>query len=198
MNGKEVSMDALTAIRTRQSPLRLGEPAPDDTTLRQALSAAVSAPDHGRLRPWRFLIVRGEARSELAEVLAQSRSRREPSPTEAELAREREKAFRAPLIVVAAAHPVVHPKVPEIEQIIATGAAVQNLLLAVHALGYGAFWRTGEAAYDSAVKAAFGLAPQDSIVGLLYIGTPLSAPPPRPEIPLNAVVWHGPEKTVPF
>lgn len=191
-------MDALTAIKTRQSPLRLGEPAPDDASLRQALAAAATAPDHGRLRPWRFLIVRGEARREFAEVLAQSRSRREPPPSEAELVREREKAFRAPLIVVAAAHPVVHPKVPEIEQIIAVGAAVQNLLLAVHALGYGAFWRTGEPAYDSGVKAALGLAPQDSIVGFLYIGTPLSAPPPRPEIPLHAMEWTGPEKIVPF
>jgi nitroreductase len=187
-------MDALTALTTRASAAALIDPAPDDAALQRMLQAAVAAPDHGRLKPWRFIAVRGEARRRLGEVLAEALAAREPGVPEALLAKEKEKPFRAPLILVAAAKLIPQHKIPAIEQIVAVGAAAQNLMLAAHALGYGAMWKTGAPAYDARVKQALGLTVDDQIVGFLYLGTPTSAVTagnrPAPESCL--VEWRGP------
>ena len=164
-------MDALAALTTRVSPVKLTEPAPSKEALGAMLAAAGAAPDHGRLKPWRFIRIEGEDRTRFGEMLAQSLLRREPEALVAKLEAERKKALRAPLLLVAAAAISDNPKVPEIEQIVAVGAAVENLLLAAHALGYGGFWRTGPAAYDAALKRELGLAAGDAIVGFLYLGT---------------------------
>ncbi len=163
-------MDALETILTRASPRKMSDPGPNDQDLRAMLMAACRAPDHGRLRPWHFVTIQGDARFRFAEVLSSSLQARSPSVSEAQLDRERAKALRAPLIVTAAAVPS-QGKIPEIEQIAAVAAAVQNLVLAAHALGYGAFWRTGAPAYDPAVASALGLPETATIVGFVYIGT---------------------------
>jgi nitroreductase len=93
---------------------------------------------------------------------------------------ERNKALRAPMIVVAVARPVAHPKVPELEQILAAGAAVQNALLAAQALGFGSMWKTGAPAYDPELKRALGLEPSDHIIGFLYLGTSAAPTAVRP------------------
>jgi nitroreductase len=175
-------MDAYEALVTRVSPKELGEPAPDDATLRKIIAAALRAPDHGRLRPWRFIAIRGEGRKRLGDVLAAALNRRDPNAG-AELERERRKPMRAPLVLVAAAHITPSPKIPLVEQLLAAGAAAQNILLACHALGYGAVWKTGAAAYDASVKEALGLEAGDEIAGFLYIGTPAAAP--KAPAPLN-------------
>ena len=181
-------MDAVTALTTRVSAVALGDPAPDGAALEAILAAGQRAPDHGRLRPVMFLLVRGEGRRRLGELWAASLSRREPAAQAAALEKEQGKALRAPLIIIVAARIQGSLKVPPIEQIIAAGAAAQNILVANHALGFGGFWRTGPAAYDPEVKLGLGLAAADSIVGYLYLGTPTAAaPPPRP-IPEGAVV----------
>jgi nitroreductase len=189
-------MDALEALTTRASPLKLGDPAPDRAALDAMLRAAARAPDHGRLHPWRFIVIESEARRHLGEVLAAAIARREPDAPEALIAKERDKPLRAPLVVVVAAHVIESRKIPAVEQIIAAGAAAQNILVAAHALGYGGFWRTGPAAYDDAVKKALGLKPADAIVGFLYLGTPLVPSPPPPPADLAAFVteWSGPAK----
>lgn len=187
-------MDALEALITRASPYALAEPAPDDAALKRMLAAAMAAPDHGRLRPWRFIAVRGAARNRLGEVLADALRAREPAAPEALVAKERAKPLRAPLVLVAAAKLIAGHKIPTVEQIIATGAAAQNLLVAAHALGYGGFWRTGAPAYDARVKLALGLAASDQIIGFLHLGTPAGESPainrPAPESCL--VEWRGP------
>ncbi len=187
-------MDALEALTTRASPLSLTDPAPDRAALDSMLRAAVRAPDHGRLHPWRFVVISGEARSRLGDVLAAALKAREPDAPEAAVAKERAKPLRAPLIVVVAARLREHKNVPAVEQIIAAGAAAQNILVAAHALGFGGFWRTGPAAYDSDVKAALGLDASDSIVGFLYLGTPAVAAPPATPPDLGEIVteWTGP------
>lgn len=187
-------MDALEALTTRASPPGLVEPAPDEAALDQMLRAAVRAPDHGRLHPWRFIVVAGPARSALGQVLADAMRQREPGTAEVALAKERSKPLRAPLIVVVAATLREHRGVPAVEQIIATGAAAQNILVAAHALGYGGFWRTGAAAYDVIVKRALGLRDDDAIVGFLYLGTPLAAPPaaPAPDAGSFVTRWTEP------
>ena len=187
-------MDALEALTTRASPLSLTDPAPDRAALDAMLRAAVRAPDHGRLHPWRFVVISGDARSRLGDVLAAALKAREPNAPEAAITKERAKPLRAPLIVVVAARLREHKNVPAVEQIIAAGAAAQNILVAAHALGYGGFWRTGPAAYDSDVKAALGLEAPDSIVGFLYLGTPAVAAPPvtPPDLGEFVTEWTGP------
>jgi nitroreductase len=163
-------MDALEALNSRASAKTYGEVAPTKEHLAIVLQAAVRAPDHGRLRPWRFMVIEGDQRRKLGEVMAASARRRVPGLSEGDLARERGKALRAPLIILVACRIVPGTKVPAIEQLMAAGAAAQNILLALHALGYVAAWKTGEAAYDTDVKTSLGLAADDHIVGFVYTG----------------------------
>lgn len=187
-------MDALEALTTRVSPKELGEPAPDDAALGTIFAAALRAPDHGRLRPWRFILIRGEGRKRLGELFESSLLRREPKAGAELLDRERQRALRAPLIVVVAAHFTPAAKVPDAEQLLSAAAAAQNIMVACHALGFAAMWKTGEPAYDAGVKEALGLDTQDGIAGFLYIGTPLKGMPkqPAPLDPANFVrSWPG-------
>jgi nitroreductase len=164
-------MQAIDALLTRRSARTLTEPAPDEGALELIFSAAVRAPDHGRLRPWRFVVVRSSARERFGELLAEHLRRTHALVGEESLQRERLKAFRAPLIVVVAAHCQHLAKVPDIEQILSAGAAAHAMMLAAFALGFNAMWKTGGPAYDATVKAALGLAADDAIVGFLYFGT---------------------------
>ena len=167
-------MDVLDAIAARRSTGRLAEPAPTDDEVARMVEAAVAAPDHGTLRPWRFIVLRGDAKDAFGAVLADAYERRcgavggEVVP--AKLDKERTKLGRAPLVVVVAAVPQ-EGKIPEVEQVAAVAAATQNLLLAATALGYGSMWRTGDPCYDARVKEALGLRPDDHLVGFVYLGT---------------------------
>jgi len=182
----------LTALIGRVSPLRLVEPAPANADLDQILAAGLRAPDHGRLRPWRFLLIRGDARHRFGDVLAESLKRRKQDLSESTLQTEHDKALRAPLIIVVAAAVRGNAKVPVIEQIVSAGAAAQNMLLAAHALGFGGFWRTGDAAYDDPVKQSFGLGADDQIVGFLYIGHIETPGRPKTPDPVGVVEeWTG-------
>jgi nitroreductase len=164
-------MDALEALNTRNSAKTYGDTAPSKDELAVVLQAAVRAPDHGRLRPWRFMLIAGDQRRKLGDMLAASALRRTPGLSEGDLQRERDKAMRAPLIIVVVCRAVTGTKIPVIEQILAAGAAAQNVLLALHALGYAAAWKTGEAAYDQEVKKALGLAVDDHLVAFIYTGS---------------------------
>jgi len=164
-------MQAIDLLLARRSARALSEPAPDAGALALILSSAVRAPDHGRLRPWRFITVRGAARERFGELLADHLRRTQPEASADTLQRERLKAFRAPLIVVVAAHCSPAVKIPVIEQMLSAGAAAHAMMLAALALGFNAMWKTGSAAYDATVRAALGLEPDDAIVGFLYFGT---------------------------
>ena len=189
-------MNALEAVLTRQSvpPAFLGEPAPDDAALKRILAAGAAAPDHGRLRPWRFLVIRGAARARLGEVFAQALLQRQPDAPAPALEQERARPMRAPLLIaVAAKLDPDHPKIPEIEQILSTAAAAQNILIAAHAQGFGAKWLTGANAYDDHVKRALGLAPSDRLVAFIHVGTIEGSPPavPHAEAREHIVEWQG-------
>jgi len=179
-------MELLEGIQSRTSPLKLTTPGPTEAHLQQILRAAVRAPDHGRLRPWRFLVIEGAAREKLGDAMANCLRARIPNSPQEHLDAEKGKAMRAPTIVVVGAK-ITKGKIPEIEQVGAANAAVQNMLLAAQALGYGAMWKTGAAAYDAGVKALVGLAPEDHIVALVYLGTILT-PGPLVEAPIEPVV----------
>jgi len=173
-------MQAIDMLLKRRSAKTLTDPAPDAGALELLLECAARAPDHGRLRPWRFVVIRGAARERLGELMADLLRRKLPAASAENLQRERQKALRAPLIVVVAAVCNTEAKIPPVEQLLAAGAAAQNMMLAATALGYGAMWKTGDAAYDDALKAALGLAAADAIVGFMYLGTPPTdaVPPP--------------------
>jgi nitroreductase len=163
-------MELIEALNTRGTAKTYGADAPTREHLAIALQAAVRAPDHGRLRPWRFMLIEGAQRRKFGDLLAASALRRIPALSAGDLQRERDKAMRAPLIIVVACRIVPGTKIPAIEQLLAAGAATQNILLALHAQGYAAAWKTGEAAYDTEVKKALGFAADDHIVAFVYTG----------------------------
>ena len=167
-------MELFEAINSRVSAGRLGEPGPNPEQLQKLIAAAGRAPDHGRLKPWRIVVVSGAAREAFATAAANARRARIPDLTDDQMVAERDKINRSPSIIVIGCVPRKdYDKVPEIEQVIAVGAAVENMFLAAHAMGFGVMWKTGAAAYDDGVKAAVGLAPQDHIVAILHLGTRL-------------------------
>ncbi len=185
-------MQAIEALLRRYSARSLTEPAPDDAALGLILESATRAPDHGRLRPWRFIVIRSEGRQAFGELLADHLRRTKGSVSDEALERERRKAFRAPLVVAVAAIVTPEGKIPPIEQILSAGAAAQNMLQAAFVLGFNAVWKTGGPAYDAQVKAAFGLEAKDAIVGFLYVGTDAEGPGTLPRPDWREFVQHWP------
>ena len=167
---------AIETIHERRSVGRMVEPAPDDDELNRILEAAAAAPDHGELKPWKFVVLRGDEKDQFGQVLQDAYVARcraiGAQPTDGQLKKERTKLGRAPLVVIACAVNQHSEEIPWIEQILAVGAAVENMLLAATALGYGSMWRTGPPAYDHRVMRAVGLTDDDAIVGFVYLGTP--------------------------
>jgi nitroreductase len=165
-------MEALDALINRVSIPMLEAPGPSREQLEQMFRAALRAPDHGGIHPWRFLVIEDEGLDRLGELFLASARAKDP-----DLAPERgEKLLkaprRAPLVVVVIAATREHPKVPEIEQQISAGCAANNIVTAAHAMGVGAMWRTGDPAYDPQVLKGLGLGEHESLVGFIYLGTP--------------------------
>ena len=186
-------MQAIDALVMRRSATALTEPAPDAGALELMFASAVRAPDHGRLRPWRFVVVRGAARTAFGELLAAHLARSQPTASAESLQRERDKALRAPMIIVVAAHVNAAVKIPPLEQTLSAGVAAGHIMLAALALGYNAMWKTGGAAYDAEVGRALGLDAGDVIVGFLYVGTEAGRPNvPRGEWRELVREWSGP------
>ena len=174
--------DLLSLITTRRSiaPKRLQPPAPTPADIMTLIEAALSAPDHGGLRPWRLIQVTDSGRERLAEVFVAAKRRQDGDASLQQLARERDKALNAPLLLVVVARPQAgHTDIPLHEQWVAVGAAVQNMLLAAHALGHGASLLSVAKARDPLVRASLGLAPDETLVGFLSIGTIATPPQPR-------------------
>jgi nitroreductase len=167
-------MELFAAVQTRSSAARLAEPGPNPEHLDRLLEAAARAPDHGRLKPWRLIVLKDAMREAFTAAAAEAKRARLPAMTPEQLAAEREKMARSPtIVVVGCAVNREQTKVPEIEQVVAVGAAAQNLFLAAHDMGYGVMWKTGAAAYDAAVKAVVGLRPDDHIVAIMHLGARL-------------------------
>lgn len=186
-------MEALDALLNRVSVPRLVEPAPDAAQRELLFRAALRAPDHGQLRPWRFLSVEGEARTRMGELFAEALLASHPEATEEALNKARGMPLRAPLLVVAIAKLKEHPKVPQEEQVIAAGCAVHGMLLAAHAQGIGAVWRTGDMAYDATVAKGLGVGLDEQIIAYLYLGTPERELRQAPELAVADFVrvWEG-------
>ena len=167
-------MDIFDAIYQRQSIGKVKSDPLGREVIEKLLGAAVQAPNHHRVRPWRFIVLQGEARKRLGEVMAHSKKLETPDAPEAVLDVERGKPLRAPVVIAVGVDKPQDPKVVEIENVCAAAAAVQNLLLAGLSLGLGCMWRTGPAAVDPMVKEFLGLAADQHLIGFIYVGYPLS------------------------
>ena len=193
-------MGVLEAIRTRRSVGKVRPERPPREAIEAVLEAATWAPNHRMTEPWRFVVLAGEARRALGVAIAEGQAARRPAPVDAAAKAETRAAFertaakplRAPVVIAVAVEPVVGPKVVEIEEVTAGAAAVQNMLLAAHALDLAAIWRTGAPTYDSAVKAFFGLGPSAHLLGFVYVGYPAAVVPERSRTPAEQVTrWLG-------
>ncbi len=181
----------LALLETRRSgrPRDMVGPGPTEAELERILAIAARTPDHGKLFPWRFVIVAEDQRQALADLLARALPEHDPQATAAHFAKALEFAHQAPSLVVVLSSPIEGHKIPLWEQQLSAGAAGMNLLLATHALGYVGGWLTGWAAYSEIVRAAF-CAPVERIVGFFFLGSPGHELEERPRAPLATLVRH--------
>ena len=182
--------DSLALLQQRHSvPSRqLGEPAPDEASLQALLEAAIRVPDHGKLVPFRLILLRGDAKLQFGERLAAVAMRNNPEMAGAKLEKERRRYTFAPLVIAVIVRIHAGSTVPEIEQKLCAGNVAHNLLLGAFALGYGAQWLTGWAAYDRGAAAVLGLAGNEHVVGFVHIGTPRIEIPERDRPALGDVL----------
>lgn len=181
---------AFLAQRGSTPSRTLRAPGPDAGQLHALLTLAVRVPDHGKLSPWRFLLIEGAARERMSQLLVRRKFELEPEATPAVLAKEAERFSFAPVIVTVIARLTPSHKVPEREQLLSAGAVAHQLLLAAEAAGWGAQWLTGWAAYDPVVTTELGLAAHESVVGFLHLGTASEPRPQRPRPALETLVSH--------
>lgn len=162
----------LVTSRSTTSPRRLVAPGPSENQLMQLFEMAAAAPDHGRLVPWRFIVVPDEERHRLAEVFARALVMRDPGASLAQIDAAREKAHRAPLLIVVVARLGPDPSgIPELERMVAVGAAVQNVLLGAHAMGFGSGLTSGQAMATELMAELLGLGGTESAVCCINMGT---------------------------
>ncbi|MGJ3262483.1 MAG: nitroreductase family protein [Salinarimonas sp.] len=178
------------ALRVRRSSpaKQLADPGPDAATLDDMLRIAARVPDHGKLVPWRFVVVDRAAGARIGETIEAAFAADRPEASPEERAVERGRLTRAPVAVAVVSRAAPHPKIPEWEQILSAGAACQNLLLAAQAHGFGASWITEWIAYDRRVLVALGLSPTERVAGIVHIGTAATRMPDRPRPDLADVV----------
>ena len=179
----------LLATRRSGKPRDMVAPGPNDAQMRTILAAAARVPDHGKLAPWRFVVVGADQRGALATVLTTAYLAEKPKAGRLELESMTQFAHQAPALVVALSAPDRDVKIPVWEQELSAGAACMNLLTATHALGFVGGWLTGWPAYSTAVRDAFG-APTERIAGFIFIGSPDRTLEERPRPEYDAVVSH--------
>jgi len=180
----------VTLLQTRRSlkPNELTGPGPSPADLDTLLTIAARVPDHGKLAPWRFIVFEGDARLKAGEAIAKAFVVKYPESKQDQIDYELQRFTRAPLVVGVVSRAAPHVKIPEWEQVLSSGAAAMNMVIAANALGFGAAWLTEWYAYDRSVLDALGLAPHEQIAGFVHIGRPTHAPEDRPRPALADIV----------
>ena len=184
-NSQVTDEQLINWIKSRRSIGNLSIPAPTESQIKAAIDCAVTAPDHKKLRPWRFIVTQGNARHELGRTFLAAAEAQAAQEGEALSEKSRQKTYnmplRAPVIITVVTQMQVHKKVPPFEQMLSAGAAVQNLILALQAQGFSTVWRTGLLCNEPAVKAYFGVGPYDYVTAFVYTGSsPCDMPTRKP------------------
>jgi len=182
--------DALELLKTRRSvkPMEMSGPGPSAAEIDTLLAIAARVPDHGKLKPWRFIVFEGKAREAAGEIIAGVFRAAHPEATADQIEFERKRLARAPLVVAVVSRAGPHVKIPEWEQQLSAGAAAMNLVIAAHAMGFAASWITEWYAYDRAVLEKLGLADNERVAGFVHIGRPAKPPEDRDRPPLSEIV----------
>lgn len=186
------SLLAYLPSRRSGKPRDLGAPGPDMRQLREMVQIAARTPDHGKLAPWRFIIVPDDQRQALADLLTASYRAEKPDAGRLEIEAMVQFAHQAPALVVVMSSPKAHSKIPLWEQELSAGAAIMNLLHGAHAMGFAGGWLTAWPAYNDDVRHAFGTV-DERIAGFVFIGTPMRPLDERPRPDLDDVlsIWPG-------
>ena len=184
--------DTLSLLRARRSvpPHLLAGPGPTPAELDDILTVAARVPDHGKLAPWRFLVIAGEARHVLGDAIADAFRADEPGAGADRVATERNRLARAPLVVGVVSRARAHPKIPDWEQVLSTGAACMNLIVAANAVGFGTAWLTEWISYDRRILDRLGLAPDETMAGFIHIGRAGERPSDRTRPALSDIVTY--------
>jgi len=184
--------EAIDLVLKRRSVLAhmMTEPGPNDEDLTRILTAGARVPDHGKLAPWRFVVLKGEARAEFGRVLGEAFRMANPDASEGKVELEARRFTRAPVVVAVVSRAEPHAKIPEWEQVLSSGAVCMNMLTAANALGYCAQWLTEWPAYDGLVQDGLGLESHERISGFIYIGSPKEPPTERPRPELDDIVTN--------
>lgn len=171
----------LDAIRDRRSVGKMTDAVPDHALICQVLDAGTWAPNHHLTEPWRFFVLQGDARAELGQAMGRVAARRESDPARqaTAAAKAATKPMRSPCVIAIAVEPAPDETVPEIEEIAAGCAAAQNMLLAAHALGLAAIWRSGWITFEPEMLEHFQLSERARMLGFIYLGYPAMAAPVR-------------------
>jgi nitroreductase len=192
MFNDRTSPASLLATRRSGKPRDMVAPGPDAAQLHEILAAAMRVPDHGKLNPWRFVIIPAEHRGDFAELITSAYRAENPQAGPIELDPLKQFAEQAPVMVAVISSPVQHPKIPAWEQQLSSGAACMNLLTAAHATGFVGGWLTGWAAYSETVIESLGGKPGDRVAGFIFLGSPSRELEERPRPAYEAVVstWN--------
>ena len=185
----QASLDTLSLLARRRSskPFHLAEPGPSHAQAEALLRLATRVPDHGKLAPWRFVVIAGEARAAIGDKLAAAAAQQAGASAETVEA-ARQTFLRSPFSIAVVSTAAEHPKIPVWEQHLSAGAVCYGLLIAAEAMGFGAVWLTGWAAYDPGARAALGVAPLEQVAGFIHIGTQTQTQTERPRPDLAKIV----------
>lgn len=178
---------ALMARRRSSKPFHLAEPGPSQAQAEALLRLATRVPDHGKLAPWRFMVIAGDARAAIGDKLAAAAAQQAGASAET-IEAARQTFLRSPFSIAVISTAAEHPKIPVWEQHLSAGAVCYGLLIAAEAMGFGAVWLTGWAAYDQQAKAALGVTPHEQVAGFIHIGTQTQTQTERPRPDLAKIV----------
>lgn len=185
-------MDAIKNLLSRKSINKLISPHPNPSEMEIVYQAALRAPDHANLKPSYFIEITGSGLDKLSNIFVEYANDNINNLNSEKIKKYKNAPFRAPMVIVLISNIVEHKKVPEIEQILSTGAAAQNMLLALNALNYGAIWKTGVFALNDKISSYLGIQDNQKILGYLYVGTPSIIPSPIPKVNINKFItkWN--------
>ena len=196
-SAKVTDEQVINWIKSRRSIGNLTIPAPKRDQIEAAIACAMTAPDHKKLQPWRFIVTEGQKRHDFGRALlaaAQAKAQCEGQELDERTVEKTLKMpLRAPMIITVVTRMQYHEKVPPFEQLLSTGAAVQNLILALKAQGFSTVWRTGPLANEPAIKDYFNVGSEDCVTAFVYVGSTHCQMPGRGEIDTTAFIAYDAE-----